>query len=145
MLADLREHLVTCEELFRIAQQEIAHPLPLEGEGRGEGAFDKQRRALLPRLDNSVARLKEHGRQWLSLSGEQRQASGDVRELIGRNQDMVMRILILDRHIEQLRLQHSQEALRALSKTNPEPRGRLDGVSPHHSHFVADIYRKHTR
>lgn len=135
MTADLREHLAACEELFRIVQQEIADS--------SVPGFDKQRRAILPRLDNSLAGLKEHRGKWLSLTQEQRQANRDVRELLTRNQDIVMRILILDRHIEQLRLRHSQDALRALAKTNPEAQKRVDGVSPHHPHFVADIYRRH--
>lgn len=128
---DLRAHLATCQELLGIIgreNQELRKPESASG-----FEFYQSRRSLLPRLDRSLAQLKQHRAAWQNLNGAERRQSPEVATLIRSVQELIMKVILLDRENEQALLR------RGLLPSNQLP-------SPHRQrpHFVAELYRRNS-
>jgi hypothetical protein len=128
MASDLRAHLAVCEELLLLAEREN-QLLRLPGSSP-HFEFYQRRKALLPGLDASLSQLKEHRINWQRLRPEERLHAPDVASLIRLCQDLIMKILVLDRENEQL-----------LLKRGLLPASMLAGRQP--PHYAAAVYRRH--
>jgi hypothetical protein len=99
---ELQAHLTLCEEVLRL--------VTCEGEAlREAGPFDsqdfaRQRNALLPRLIQSNASLQRVREAWQRLDPSTRARHTEVDVLLRRNQDLIMKIIVIDRENEQLLL-----------------------------------------
>jgi hypothetical protein len=93
--------------------------------------FHQLRNSLLPRLDQSYKRLKEVRLAWQQLDPAERRRNTDVIALFRQNQDLIMKIVLLDRENEQ-----------ALLRRGLVPTTQLPSVNRQRPHFVAELYRR---
>jgi hypothetical protein len=127
--ADLRNHLSLHTELLGWIEREsqaLRQP-------DGSSPYDvfQARKEVLPRLEESLGRIRAHRATWLAMSPAERAANPEVRNLIRQNQDLIMRLIVLDRENEQL-----------LLRRGLIPAKQLPPVNRQRPHYVADLYRK---
>jgi hypothetical protein len=89
---------------------------------------------LLPRLNQSLNQIRQHRATWQSLSPTDRAQYPEVPGLLRQNQDLIMKIIVLDRENEQ-----------ALLRKGLVPPRQLPSVNRQRPHFVADMYRRQGR
>jgi hypothetical protein len=95
------QHAV-CEELLVLATRESealesAGPFP-------EGEFMQARNALLPRLTQTLESVRRSRVAWMALAPGERARYPEAGVWMRRNQELIMRIVVLDRENEQARL-----------------------------------------
>ncbi len=133
MLADIIDYLRQQQGLY----QEMLTMIDREGQNlrklENGNAFEnfQAKKSLLPRLNQSLQRLREHRISWQKLMPDQRAKHPEVASLIRQNQDLIMKIIVLDRENEQ-----------TLLRRGLVPAQRLPSVHRQHPHFVADLYRR---
>ena len=133
MLADIIDYLRQQHGLY----QEMLAMIDREGQSlrklENGNAFEnfQAKKSLLPRLNQSLERLREQRISWQKLMPDQRAKHPEVTSLIRQNQDLIMKIIVLDRENEQMLLR------RGLVPTH-----RLPSLHRQHPHFVADLYRR---
>ena len=93
--------------------------------------FIESRKSLLPRLNQSYKRLEEVRGSWQRLSSAQRQRFADVTLLLRQTQDIIMKIVLLDRENEQAMLRRGLVPSAPLPITNRQ-----------RPNFVAEMYRR---
>ena len=72
--------------------------------------------------------------EWKARAQEERDGQADVRRLLRRNQELCLKIMVLDRENEQKLLQRGMVSLRpAMPAEQPRP------------HFVAAMYKRQGR
>jgi flagellar biosynthesis/type III secretory pathway chaperone len=125
----LNEHLSICQELLQATEEEgqalrrSDKPVHFE--------FYQRKKDLLPRFNQSLDGLRKHRVNWQRLSLEERARWPDVGMLLRKNQDLTMKIIVLDRENEQ-----------ALLRRGLVPPRELPSVNRQRPHFVADLYRR---
>lgn len=128
-VADLQQHQQLCTELLAIVERESQQ---LRQDHSPLGAEDATaRKNLLPRLDRSLDKLRRHRAEWQRLSPAERAGYPEVDALLRRNQELSMRILMLDRENEQ-----------SLLRRGMVPPGHLPPAQRQRPHLVADLYRR---
>jgi flagellar biosynthesis/type III secretory pathway chaperone len=129
IVQSLNEHLCVCQELLQATEQEgqalrrSDKPSLLE--------FYQRKKNLLPRFIQSLDGLRKHRVNWQRLSLEERGGWPEVGMLLRKNQDLTMKIIVLDRENEQ-----------ALLRRGLVPPRELPSVNRQRPHFVADLYRR---
>ncbi|HTI72753.1 MAG TPA: hypothetical protein VMF06_22460 [Candidatus Limnocylindria bacterium] len=129
MLNDLREHRAVCQEVLSVVERESqALRLP-----DTSGVFEicQARKQALPRLEDTLAKLRHHRTRWLAMAPAERERYPEVRPLLRDNQDLIMKIIVLDRENEQ-----------ALLRRGLVPARHLPPAQRQRPHFVADLYRR---
>jgi hypothetical protein len=96
--------------------------------------FAMARKTLLPRLQDSLAQLKEARAAWSALDAGERRRHTEGAALLRQNQDVIMKIILLDRDNEQ-----------ALLRQGLVPRAHVPPAQRQRPHFVANLYRPHAR
>lgn len=133
MARDLRGHLALCEELLLMVERE--NQLLQPGSTAVPAAdFARFRKALLPRLDQSITRLRKHRADWQRLDPAVRKQNPEVASLLRLNQDLSMRIIFLGRENEE-----------ALLRRGMVPPQHLPPPERQRPHFISDLYRRHSR
>ncbi len=126
---DLTDHLALCQEVLTLVEQES---LALRsGDEAKRFEFCQARKALLPRLDESLGRIKQQRLDWQRLPTAERARQPQIAGLLRQNQDLIMRILVLDRENEQ-----------QLLRRGLVPPKHLPAPERQRPHFVADLYRR---
>lgn len=95
------------------------------------GAFDPQRKLLLRRLESGLIKLRSFRQWWEKLPAGQREACAEVKDLFRDLQNLVPRILLLDR-------ENQQEMLRR----GMIPPMQLPPAGGQRPNFVAQMYRR---
>jgi flagellar biosynthesis/type III secretory pathway chaperone len=126
---DLRQRLSLCQELLGIVEREQQALRRTDNPPVDD--FFQSRKNLLPRLVQSLDTLRRHRLSWQQTAPEERSRHGDVSRLLRQNQDMTMKIILLDRENEQLLLRRGLVPARELPSANRQ-----------RPHFVADLYRR---
>ncbi len=126
---DLRAHSALCEELLLLVERESQ--ALREPQSSSAFEFYQQRKHLLPRLDASLAQVKKHRADWQRLDPATRRQNPEVATLIRSNQDLIMKIILLDRENEQARLRHGLL-----------PANQLPPASRQRPHYVTELYRR---
>jgi hypothetical protein len=129
IVQSLHEHFGVCQELLQATEQE-GQALRLPGKP-SLSEFYQRKKDLLPRFNQSLDRLREHRVDWQKLSLEERARRPEVGLLLRKNQDLTMKIIVLDRENEQ-----------ALLRRGLVPPRQLPSVNRQRPHFVADLYRR---
>jgi flagellar biosynthesis/type III secretory pathway chaperone len=129
---DLRQHQAICQELLAIVEREAMALRSSEGSASAE--FLQGKNNLLLRLNRSVDQLRFQRENWQRWSQEERALHPQIAPLLQLNQDLIMKILMLDRENEQ-----------ALLRKGLVPAHQLPSANRHRPHFVADLYRRHGR
>jgi hypothetical protein len=127
----LREALTVFEEALTTveAQGRTLQEAPMDA--AVAGVVDGKRRALLPRLVDSLARLRNSRVAWQGAGPEVRAGHPDVGTLVRRGQELLMKIIVLDRENEQ-----------ALLRRGLVPVRDLPSVHRQQPHYVTDLYRR---
>lgn len=86
---------------------------------------------LLPRLVQSLDPLTRSRIAWQSMSPSERARFPEIGALVRQNQDLLMKIILLDRENEQALLRHGLVPARELPSVNRQ-----------RPHYVADLYRR---
>ncbi len=132
MARDLRAHLALCEELLLMVERE--HQMLHAPGGSSPKEFAQLRKNLLPRLDQSVARMRKHRMDWQRLDPAVRKQTPEVCSLLRLNQDLSLKIILLGRENEE-----------TLLRRGMLPASQLPPAERQRPHFVSDLYRRHSR
>lgn len=132
MRAGLQAHLGLAREVLALVEREGQSLRAQDNSSPFESHPAKK--ALLVRLEESVARLKEYRSEWTRLDPSTRAANADINQLIRQNQDLTMKIIVLDRENEQ-----------ALLRRGLVPPREIPSANRQRPHFVADLYRRQAR
>lgn len=128
LMADLTHHLQLCRELLAIVEREnqvLRHP---------EGTLGTEYQAkkdLLPFLDQSLNRLQRHRVERRRRGASERGPDPTTAPLLREVQDLIMKIIVLDRENEQ-----------ALLRKGLVPARHLPSAHRQRPHDVADLYRR---
>ncbi len=129
LVEGLNEHLSVCQELLQTVEQEGQ---ALRRAGKPSlFEFFQRKKNLLPRFNQSLDGLRKHRANWQGLSLDERARWPEVGKLLRKNQDLTMKIIVLDRENEQ-----------ALLRRGLVPPRELPSVNRQRPHFVADLYRR---
>lgn len=129
-LPSLQEHQQLCRELLAAYEQEAA--CLQSGDLTGLDAVDTLRRQLLPRLSEVAQQLRAQRQAWEQLPEAQRQMPPALRRVIEENQDLVLRLLTLDRENQQGRL-----------RLGLVPPTHWPAPAPSGAGYVSELYRRH--
>lgn len=129
LVSDLLAHLKVCEELLAVVERE--NQSLRDADAYDPFEYYQARRHLLPRLADSLEILRRHRAAWQMLPVEERQRQPEQAALFRQNQDLIMRILVLDRENEQ-----------ALLRRGLVPAQHVPPVQRHRPDVVADLYRR---
>ncbi len=127
--AQLRANLALYQDLLKIVGTE-------NEELRASGAPEITRtlgpkKDLLPRLVESLDPLTRSRIAWQSLTPSERARHPEIGVLVRQNQDLLMKIILLDRENEQALLRHGLV-----------PARELPSVHRQRPNYVADLYRR---
>jgi flagellar biosynthesis/type III secretory pathway chaperone len=132
LIDDLNAHQALCQELLAIAQEES--DTMRQGNHPSLIALAQQRRTLLPRLDESLQRLRKGRSDWRKLSADERAGDSAVRQAIRDTQELCLKFMVLDRENEQRLLRRGIVSIRpAVQPEPPRP------------HYVAGLYRRQSQ
>ena len=126
---DLKTRLALCQELLHGLEREDKALRRADKPSLFE--FHQLRKKLLPLLNQSLEALRRHRAQWQQLSREERARQPEISLLLRQNQDLTMKIIVLDRENEQ-----------SLLRRGLVPPRELPSVNRQRPHFVADLYRR---
>jgi DNA-directed RNA polymerase subunit H (RpoH/RPB5) len=129
IIDNLRKHYALSEELLITVERESQALRRSENPSVFE--FYKLRKTLLPHLDQSLESLRRHRAQWLKFTLDERARHPEIAMLLRQNQDLTMKIILLDRENEQ-----------ALLRRGLVPPRQLPSVNRQRPHFVAELYRR---
>jgi hypothetical protein len=130
MLADLRAHQSLCRELLALAERESQWLRAGQTEALREAG--QTRKALLPMLNESVANVRQHRESWQRLTPAERSAQPEMTFLLRQVQDLIMRVILLDRENEQ-----------GLLRRGLIPAREIPPAQQQRPHFVAGLYQRH--
>jgi len=129
MLSDLKQLQSISRELLALAEQE-AHALRHDGTSELREAGDA-RRQILPRLNEGLEKVRLHRKQWQMLTASERAAQPEIGFLLRQTQDLIMRVVILDRENEQ-----------GLLRRGLIPAREIPAAQQQRPHYVANLYRR---
>jgi hypothetical protein len=125
----LRSNTALCSEILALVEKENA--LLRGNDPREAFSLRSARKNLLAQLDDSLDKIRELRIAWLKLAPAQRQEYSDIAELLRENQNLIMKILVLDRENEQTLLRHGLVPPRHVPSANKQ-----------RPHFVANMYQR---
>jgi hypothetical protein len=126
---DLKTRLALCQELLQGLEREgqvLRRP-----DNPSLFEFHQLRKKLLPALSQSLETLRQHRMKWQQLTQEERARHPEIGQLLRQNQDLTMKIILIDRENEQ-----------SLLRRGLIPARELPSVNRQRPHFVADLYRR---
>jgi len=127
---ELKGYLDLCREflaLFADENQTLRRPQPWSPMG-----FNEERKRLLPRLESGLIQLRSFRQWWERMPAGQRESCGEIRDLFRDIQNLLPRLLLLDR-------ENQQEMLRR----GLIPATQLPPVAGQRPNFVANLYQRH--
>ncbi len=128
---DLKTHRSLCESILLLASKENSE---LRSQEQGlSGESNSQRKKFLAQLTESLNKIREHRVAWMRLEPSLRQGHPEIAELLRENQNLIMRILVLDRENEQALLRKGLVPLRHVPPANRQ-----------RPHFVASMYQRNS-
>ena len=130
LLTELQHHLDLANTALRIVTEEAA-ALRTNDEARAKD-LRAGRKQLLADLTTALDRLRQQRHVWLALPASERAARDVERRLMRDLQDLLMKVMMMDRENEQL-----------LLRRGLVPPHHLPPAERQRPHFVADLYRRH--
>jgi len=129
MSDDLKARLALCQELLQGLEREGQALRRPDNPSLFE--FHQLRKKLLPALSRSLETLRRHRVDWQQLSQAERALHPEIGVLLRQNQDLTMKLIIIDRENEQ-----------SLLRRGLVPARNLPSVNRQRPHFVAELYRR---
>lgn len=130
LMQNLSAHLELCREILgavHAESQTLRNPLLTPD----LHSVSQTKKSLLARLNRSLDKLRQHRLGWQQLRPNDRAAHPEIALLLRQNQDLIMKIIVLDRENEQ-----------SLLRRGLVPANHLPSVNQQRPHFVADLYRR---
>jgi len=128
---DLKTHKNLCEDILKLVCNEHAR-LRSSDENPGVETSGTKKK-FLAQLTESLNKIREHRTAWLRLEPALRQEHPEIAELLRENQNLIMRILVLDRENEQ-----------ALLRKGLVPPKHVPPANRQRPHFVTSMYQRHS-
>jgi hypothetical protein len=129
MITDLRAHQALCRELLALVEKE--RQLLRSPEGPSLAELYQTKRAMLPGIDDSLAKIRRHREAWTQTNAAERARQPEITSLVRQTQDLILRVIVLDRENEQNLLR------RGLLSPGQMPSANLQRPS-----FVASLYQQ---
>lgn len=129
IITELQARLALCQELLGVIEREGQTLRRTDNPSLFE--FFQFRKNLLPRLNQSLDTLRKHRVSWQKFSPDERARHAEIGSLLRQNQDLTMKIILLDRENEQ-----------SLLRRGLIPAAELPSVNRQRPHFVAELYRR---
>jgi len=130
LVRDLGEHHTFCETaLALITEENRALNGPCEYQ---PFEFHQKRTRLLAGIDASLAKIRTWRHAWQHFDASARERCAEVKPLFQSIQDLLMRVLLLDRE--------NQQALLRRGLVPPKHLSLAAGPQP--QHYVAHVYRR---
>jgi len=130
LLRDLRAFTTVGEEALALASRE--HQALSQASNYEPFEFHRLRKDLLFRLEPLIMAVKHWRQLWQQISPLERAGYSDVIDVIQMLQNLLVKILQLDRENQQ-----------ALLRRGLVPARHVNSCSAPPSHFVATLYRRH--
>lgn len=130
LISDLRTFAGLCEEALALAQREhlaLASPAAFD---RRE--FDQRRTELLPEIESSLRKFRGHRPIWEQVPQSERERFEEPKRLFSNIQNLLMRVMVLDRENQQAMLKRGMVPVHHLPAVAARP------------HYVSDLYRKNS-
>ena len=128
---DLKTHRSLCEAILTLSAKENSAlrsaTETFECDNLG------QRKKFLAQLTESLDKIREHRIAWMRLEPTVRQRHPEIAELLRENQDLIMRILVLDKENEQ-----------ALLRKGLVPPRHVPPANRQRPHFVSNLYQRNS-
>jgi flagellar biosynthesis/type III secretory pathway chaperone len=124
----LKAHLRLCQDILTVVEREN---VTLKQSDAGNFELQKARKDILPELEKSLEELRTRRADWLQLTAAEREAHPEIAALLRQNQDVIMKIIVLDRENEQ-----------TLLRKGLVPPKHLPSANRNRPHYVADLYRR---
>jgi hypothetical protein len=124
---DLKAQLRLYLEILAIVEKENVSLKQSDSNAEAAAA----RKEVLPDLEASLAGLKKHRERWLKLAEPTRAKYPEIAGLLRQNQDVIMKIIVLDRENEQ-----------TLLRKGLVPPKHLPSAKRSQPHYVADLYKR---
>lgn len=128
---DLEAHRKLCEGILALAERESAS-LNSAAE-RPEAELGASKKKFLAQLARSLDKIREHRIAWSRLEPAIRQGYPEIAELLRENQNLIMRILVIDRENE-----------KGLLRKGLVPNKQIPSAARQQPHFVANLYRRNS-
>ena len=128
---DLQTHRSLCEAILALSARENGALRAQSESFTHEGAT--QRKKFLAQLTDSLDKIREHRIAWMRLEPSVRQGHPEIAELLRENQNLIMKILVLDRENEQALLRKGLVPLRHVPPANRQ-----------RPHFVSSLYQRNS-
>jgi hypothetical protein len=129
IISELQSRLALCQEVLGVIEREGQALRRPDNPSLFE--FFQLRKNLLPRLNQSLDTLRRHRVNWQKFNPDERARHPEIGMLLRQNQDLTMKIILLDRENEQ-----------SLLRRGLIPAGELPSVNRQRPHFVAELYRR---
>lgn len=129
LVLDLRTYHTLCEDVLALTTHEnqaLSAP-----DAYGPAEYNSKRTDLLPRMDTLLAKLRSRRLVWQNVSPSDRERCEQVKTLFHNIQNLLMKILLLDRENQQ-----------AMLRRGLVPSQHLPSAPVRPSNYVASIYRQ---
>ena len=127
--ADLKAHLELYQEILAVVSRE--NELLAALEARQDAALHSRKKEMLSRLNDSLDKLRRHRLSWAAVSPSDRAANPEIASLLRQSQDLIMKIIVLDRENEQ-----------SLLRRGLMPARHVPSANRQRPHFVANLYQR---
>jgi hypothetical protein len=130
LAAELRAFLALCETVLASVTSEnqtLSGPADYQ-----PFQFYQHRKNLLPNLETALTNLRSKRLVWQQTGESERTRCAEVKPLFQAIQDILMKVLLLDRENQQ-----------ALLRRGLVPATHLPSVAVQRPHYVANIYKRH--
>ena len=118
-----------CRELLTLAERESQ--LLRSGQTEPMREASESRKSLLPLLNAALAKVRQHRVLWQNLTVAERSTQPEIAHLVRQAQELIMRVILLDRDNEQ-----------GLLRRGLIPAREIPSAQRQRPHFVADMYRR---
>lgn len=132
LTADLQAFARVCEDVLALARRE--HQALSAAAAYEHREFHQRRGELLPDIESLVRKFRDHRAAWRQLPQSQRDAFEELKRLFQTIQNLLMRVMVLDRENQQAMLK------RGLVPVQHIP----EAAAARQPNYVADLYRKNS-
>ncbi len=134
---DLREQIELCKAIYHVIEREARELKSSRGDEDEPKSFkhtNEAREKLLPLLDRSTERIKDHRKIWENLDPDTKSTRPEINKLIVEALNTIMKIIKLDRSNEEILLKSGSIPIEQIpSSLRQKPKA------------VANIYRQNSR
>ncbi len=124
----LREHCVLCEEILALVMREKKAWKDYDAPPSME--LYQAKKALLPKLNESLEKIRSCRAAWQKMTPKERAQASQIGALLQQTQNLILKIIVLDRENEQVLLRRGLGPARPPAPRQQQP------------HFVAELYRR---